>query len=71
MWKRDNSNPKNTPFLNPTLTPRFPTHPPPPPPPPPPRFTPTTPHPPPPLPRKKKIKSIQMVLCMYLSKTEY
>ena len=39
MWKRDNSNPKNTPFLNPTLTPSF---------------TSTTPHPPPPLPRKKK-----------------
>ena len=56
MWKRDNSNPKNTPFLNPTLTPSF---------------TSTTPHPPLPSPVKKKIKSIQMVLCMYLSKTEY
>ena len=34
MWKRDNSNPKNTPFLNPTLTPSFTSTPPPPPPPP-------------------------------------
>ena len=56
MWKRNNSNPKNTLFLNPTLTPSF-TSPPPP--------------PPSPSPVKKKVKSIQMVLCMYLNKTEY
>ena len=37
MWKRDNSNPKNTPFLNPTLTPSFTSSPRPPPPPPPPQ----------------------------------